>query len=360
MNGDQYAAGPAAVAPSTGVKKPGGCFRKGCGCLGIGVALCIVLMLLPLSCGGTKPDAFAYFPSQTVVAYRSDLVEFAGGRIDPELAVEFRTWVLGFAKGANQPVKSIVQVSLDHKLSQAVILEVPSSAAVVEVARKGSLRTEQAGNTTVYLIDNRPSTPETLAVAAISDTAVAAGEAGAVRQVLAVASGREKSLFDTRKDLRPLLDAYASSQVVLFKFQPLEIAEGAGCFGSLFGGGNPLYSLVGVRGQAFGSRKDAQRCEASIAFQYNSRVPSTVVSSVFGVFSALNTIPVGIPPELGSPIAMDAEQDSGLAMLTASFDVKKCEEVDRKNRENPDPPRDGTTDRSKAKKKSRRKHRRAS
>jgi hypothetical protein len=161
---------------------------------------------------------------------------------------------------------------------------------------------------------------------------IAAGDAVAVRRVLAVASDQEDSLFESRPDLRPLLTEFSTFQTALFTFQPLEIAEGAGWFAKIVGRGGLLYSLVDVRGFAFGGKKDDQQCNVSIAFQYGNFVPSTIVSSVFGVYSIFKSSPVGIPKDYGQPTYMDAEQERGMAMLTAGFDVEKCEEVDRKNR----------------------------
>jgi hypothetical protein len=185
----------------------------------------------------------------------------------------------------------------------------------------------------MVLFDNRPSRPDWLGVVAVDAGTVAAGDAVALRQVLAVASGGAKSLYDARPDLHPLLEAFSTSQVTVFRFQPLDVATGAGCLGGVLGNGNPMFSLVGVRGHAFGSRKTDRQCTVSVAFQYYNRVPSSVVSTIFGMMSVVNTIPVGIPPELGSPRSMDAEQERGMAMLTAEFDVAKCDELDKKNRE---------------------------
>lgn len=324
----------AAPLPPASVKKKGcsGCFRKGCGFFALLLVLCIAVALLPLSCGISPPSAYAYFPSETMFAYRSEFVEFAEGRVHPNLSVEFREWALGYAQRAEQKPASIVHLNLDQKLSQVVILQLPSAATVVGSAKASSQGTEDLGNHRLYLFDNKPSQPEMLAIAAITDSLIAAGDAAAVRRILAVASGQEVSLFDARPDLRPLLSTFSTSQSVVFTFQPLEIAEGTGCLGKIFGPGNPLFSLIDVRGHAFGSRKDDQQCTVSIAFQYANRVPSTLVSSVFGAFSIFNTIPVGIPEDLGQPTYMDAEQERGMAILTAGFDVQKCEEVDRKNR----------------------------
>lgn len=295
--------------------------------------LCLLITFWPAGCSTSPPDAYAYFPESTRVAYRSDFVEFAEGRVDPDLAVEFRQWALRLAKQANQKATRIIQLNLDQKLSQVVILQVPSATAVVESARAGSDRVENLGSYRILIFDNGQSKPKWLGVAAIKPDIVAAGDAVAVRQVLAVAAGTEKTLYDARPDLRPLLETYATSQSAVFRFQPLRIAEGAGCLGSLFGGGNPLSSLIGVRGQAFASWKTEKQCSVSIAFQYGNRLPASVVSTVFGTLSLLNTIPAGIPEELGQPQSMDAEQDRGMAMLTADFDVAKCDEIDRKNRE---------------------------
>lgn len=314
-----------------------GCLRKGCGCFGLVLLFCVAIAFWPLSYGGSSPSVFAYLPSPTQIAYRTEFIEFAEGSVHPSLSVEFREWVIGLARKAEQEPTELLHLSLDQKLSQAVMLLVPSSAAVLEANREASYPTEEVGGLLMYLVDNKPSEPEFLGIAAIKNDMIVAGDSEAVRRVLAVASGQDVSLFEARRDLRPILSMFSDSQVVVFTFQPREIAKPAGCLGGILGRGNPLFSLVGVRGHAFGSRKDEERCDVSIAFQYGSRVPSSVVTGVFGIFSTFNAIPVGIPAELGTPLDMDAEQERGVAMLTAAFDVEKCDDVDRKNRQQPQP-----------------------
>lgn len=302
-----------------------GCLRKGCGCAGLTLLICLIVALWPLGLGITPPEAFLYLPSTTMFAYHA--VEPTKGTAAPNLSVDFQNWAIGLTQEAGQAPTTLLHLSLDGKLSQAVILAVPSSAKVIEGVAKDPYTTEDFGKFSLHLINNKHSEPKVMGVAAINANTIVAGDPAAIRHVLAVVGDQEDSLLEARPDLRPLLVRFSTSQGVVFTFQPQAIAEGAGTLGWVLSGVNPFFTLLGIRGVAHGSYTDEERCEFTVGYQYHNRIPSTIVWTVLEVVSVSKAIPgMRFPEELGTPIYMSVEHRRGLATSTAGFDVKKCKE----------------------------------
>jgi hypothetical protein len=255
-------------------------------------------------------------------------VELVSDRTHPDLSNELRAWALAFAKRSHQEPSALSQLNCQGP--QVVILQVEDAQKMLEAANSKKGRVEQIGNYRVYLANGDPSR----AIMVLDHETVALGDVVAVKSVASVTSGKEDSLYQGRADVRSLLAAYSKMPTATFTLQTnaagavSDSAKNAGIVLS----SNPLFSLLGLRGMATGSQQSEQVCMASFGVEYNNRLASILVASVFRVFAVLNAIPGELPEELGPPESIDVEQERGLAMATAYFDAKKCEAINHRKK----------------------------